>query len=92
MENGRRYFIVYFTGQNAKNQQQRGKIHMYVENEGYVNEAYINERITKDFGLDQPFIEKVEELDEADFYDFISDEYPHHKKPQDPSNDFDEFL
>lgn len=91
--NNRRYFIVYFTGQNEKKQQQRGKIHMFVENDGFINEKFIHEKIINDFGLTDPYIENVMELDEADFYDFISEDYPHKEiKPDRDENDYEELL
>lgn len=86
MENNRRYFIVHFTGQtrNKKGEyeQQRGKIHMFVEDDGYVNEKFIHDKVINEYGLESPYVERVEELDEDDFYDFINEHYPHDQPEQ----------
>lgn len=102
-ENNRRYYIVYFTGealiQNTETKKvekevRRGKIHMFVENMGYVNEKFIHDKIENDFKLSEPYIERVDELDEEDFYDFIADEYPYPTKETPPQrgNDYEELL
>ena len=81
----RRYYIIYFTGIELINkedseklikQTRRGKIHMYVENMGYVNEKFIHSKIEDEYKLSEPYIERVEELCEEDFKDFISEQYP----------------
>ena len=103
MENNRRYYIVHFTGQalmksdktdEIEKVQRRGKIHMFVENMGYINEKFIHDKIENDFKLTEPFIERVTELDEEDFYDFIADEYPYpmNDNPTPKGNDYEDLL
>jgi hypothetical protein len=73
----KRYFIVYFSGTNKENKLRKGKIHMYTDNGCYVNENHIHMTIEREFGLTDPYVSRVEELDEEDFMDFISiDEEP----------------
>lgn len=70
-EKDRRYFIVYFTGINEEQKATRGKIYMYVEDKGYVNENKVHKVIRASFNIDEPFITNIHELTESDFYDFI---------------------
>lgn len=102
-ENNRRYFVVYFTGQSLmqnKNTKEvekitrRGKIHMFVENMGYVNEKFIHAKIEEDFKMSEPYIERVEELSEEDFYDFIAEDYPYpiDDNPKRKGKDYEDLL
>lgn len=90
--NLRRYFIVHFTGLNKKKEQQRGKIHMFVENDGYVNERFLHEAIEEKFGLKDPYIDRVEELDEPDFHDFIAEEPRKHNLNNKKDDDLNELI
>ena len=68
----KRYFTVYFTGLNEEKNLQRGKIHMFVEDGGYVNEAFVHEAIIHDLGLSDPYISGITELNESDWYDYLA--------------------
>lgn len=69
---GRRYFIVYFTGVNDDNEVQKGKLMMFVEDGGYINQNYVHTAITDDYHIQEPFITNIDELSESDFHDFIA--------------------
>lgn len=70
--NEKRYFTVYFTGLNEKKELRRGKIHMFVEDGGFVNESFVHNAIIQDFGLTDPYISNIMELDEADWHDYLA--------------------
>ena len=68
----KRYFTVYFTGLNEEKELRRGKIHMYTEGGAYVNESFVHDAIIEDFHLTSPYISGIEELNEADWRDYLS--------------------
>lgn len=68
----KRYFTVYFSGLNKEKELKRGKIHMYVEDGGYVNESFVHDFIIEDFGLSEPYISGITELSEDDWNDYLA--------------------
>lgn len=67
-----RYFIVYFSGVDKDGELRRGKVHMFTENGGYVNEEFIHKVAKRDFHLNKIYVSQVKELNEKDFTDFTA--------------------
>jgi hypothetical protein len=70
-DDGRRCFVITFSGLNESKEMRTGKIHMFTDG-GYINEEYVHDVIKKDFKLTQPYIVGVLEMDSDDFDDFIA--------------------
>lgn len=86
MAQNRRYFIVYFTGLDGDGELRRGKVLMFVEDGGYVNEKFIHDKIVQEHGLQEPFITNINELSQSDFEDFVAED-TENPKPNETKND-----
>ena len=67
-----RYFIVHLIGKNNEDEAERMKLHIFIDDGGYVNERHIHITAQEEFDLKDPYITRVDELNEEDFYDFIA--------------------
>lgn len=85
----KRYFLVSFSGLDPTNELRTGKLECKTSTGKFISEKFVQDLISRDFGLKSVFATSVQELSEADFNDFTEGNTG---TPVDPDNDSPSFI